>query len=92
MQINYDSRLINFVHQVKILSSMGFKMAPQIVQNSKTAQEFMEQAKDLEKVLPRITLITITMLTINSVLYTAYGCFRFIFLSVEDCEFSQQHW
>lgn len=50
MQINYDSRLVNFVHQVKTLSSMGFKIAPQIAQNSKTAQEFMEQAKDLEKV------------------------------------------
>ena len=50
MQINYDSRLVNFVHEVNLLSSMGFKIAPEIVQNSTVAKEFMQQAKDLEKV------------------------------------------
>ena len=50
MQINYDSRLVNFVQEVDLLSSMGFKIAPEIVQNSTVAKEFMQQAKDLEKV------------------------------------------
>ena len=52
MQINYDSRLVNFVHEVDFISSMGFKIAPEIVHNSKVAQQFMQSAKDLEKVLP----------------------------------------
>lgn len=50
MQINYDSRLVNFVQEVDLLSSMGFKIAPEIVQSSTVAKEFMQQAKDLEKV------------------------------------------
>lgn len=33
-----------------MLSSMGFKMAPQIVKNAKLAENFMQQAKDLEEV------------------------------------------
>ena len=51
MKINYDSRLVNFVDEVRLLSSMGFKVAPQIAKNSQIAQEFMQQARDLEKVL-----------------------------------------
>lgn len=54
MQINYDSRLINFVQEVDLLSSMGFKIAPEILQNSTVAKEFMQQAKELEKVSLRI--------------------------------------
>lgn len=50
MIINYDPRLINFVEEVRLLSSMGFKMAPQIMRNSKLAEDFMEQAKNLEQV------------------------------------------
>jgi len=50
MRINYDSRFVHFVREVELLSSMGFKIAPQILQNSKTAQDFMQQAKDLEEV------------------------------------------
>ena len=51
MKINYDSRLINFVEEVRVLSSMGFKIAPKILQNSKLAEDFMQQAKDLEQVI-----------------------------------------
>lgn len=50
MKINYDPRLINFVREVHELSSMGFKIAPQILRNSKSAEGFMQQAKDLEDV------------------------------------------
>jgi hypothetical protein len=51
MIINYDPRLINFVEEVRLLSSMGFKMAPQIMRNSKLAEDFMQQAKKLEEVM-----------------------------------------
>ena len=51
MKINYDSRLINFVEEVRVLSSMGFKIAPKILLNSKLAEDFMQQAKDLEQVI-----------------------------------------
>lgn len=50
MKINYDSRLVNFVEEVQVLSSMGFKVAPQIVKFSQAAQEFMQQVRGLEKV------------------------------------------
>lgn len=50
MKINYDGRLVNFTHEVDVLSSMGFKIAPQIVKNAKLAENFMQQAKDLEEV------------------------------------------
>lgn len=50
MKINYDSRLVQFVQEARLLSSMGFKLAPQIVQNSQMAEAFMKQAKDLEEV------------------------------------------
>lgn len=51
MKINYDSRLIQFVQEARLLISMGFKLAPQIVQKSQTAEAFMKQAKELEQVL-----------------------------------------
>lgn len=51
MIINYDPRFVNFVEEVRLLTSMGFKMAPQITRNAKLAEDFMQQAKDLEKVI-----------------------------------------
>ncbi|KAI9564905.1 hypothetical protein GHT06_008646 [Daphnia sinensis] len=50
MIINYDPRLVNFVEEVRLLTSMGFKMAPQIIRNAKLAEDFMQQAKDLEQI------------------------------------------
>lgn len=50
MKINYDPRFIRFVEEVRELSSMGFKISPKIVQSAKLAEDFMQQAKDLEEV------------------------------------------
>lgn len=49
MQINYDSRFVHLAREVKLLSSMGFKIAPEIHQNSRMAEDFMQHAKDLEQ-------------------------------------------
>lgn len=49
MKINYDTRLVSFVQEVNLLSKMGFKIAPQIFQSSKIAEQFMQQAEDLKK-------------------------------------------
>lgn len=50
MKINYDSRLVNFAKEARLLSSMGFKLAPQIIRTTKMAEDFMQQAKELELV------------------------------------------
>lgn len=66
MIINYDPRLINFVEEVRLLSSMGFKMAPQIMRNSKLAEDFMQQAKSLEEVIKgEINNISICLLFLH---------------------------
>lgn len=51
MRINYDTKLARFVEEVHSLSSMGFKLAPEILKNSKIAQEFTKQAEVLQEVL-----------------------------------------
>ena len=50
MRINYDLRLVNFVREVELLSSMGFKIAPEIQQSAKISKDFMQHARDLEQV------------------------------------------
>lgn len=79
MKINYDPRLISFVKEVRELSSMGFKIAPQISRNSKLAEDFMQQAKDLEEVLLLLALDVEKLIGPS-------------FITLADCHFSQQHW
>lgn len=80
MIINYDPRLINFVEEVRLLSSMGFKMAPQIMRNSKLAEDFMQQAKSLEEVIKGEILK----------LYILFA--HCLHVACTDCDLSQQYW
>lgn len=95
MKINYDGRLVNFTHEVRVLSSMGFKMAPQIVKNAKLAENFMQQAKDLEEVQYATYIqFLVTRLPRNDITGSWYFKFddakKYMYTSV-DCYFSQHH-